>query len=414
MTTRKELPPGVDRIASGHYRARASCGGRRVSRTFSSPEAASRWRLDALDALRAGREVPGAARRPTSPPVAPLTVLDACRALGQGIEAGTVRNRNGQPFKPSVSRRMEGALRLHVIPRIGALPVPAVTRRDVQRLVDALAAEKGHETAKKALVALSVALRVAERDGVIDRNPAHAISVPRDGTPESPIRLITPEEADALLEAARADDEGRSRSLIAPLLGLALGAGLRSGEVLALEWGPEGLDLDAEVVRVRWSADRVRSAGGHFAIVAPKSRAAVRDVPLDPADVPLLRRHRLATGRPADGALVFSGRGGRVLDPSGVVRSAWLRVRDAARVGDEPLLAPQPRFHDTRHAWAVAMLRSGIAPAAVARLGGWADVGLVHRRYGRHALPDELEGAGRALGAWREARRRGHAVVTGG
>jgi integrase len=87
------------------------------------------------------------------------------------------------------------------------------------------------------------------------------------------------------------------------------------------------------------------------------------------------------------------------------VRRSWARVVAAARIHDEPLAGPLLRLHDARHAWAVAMLRSGIAPAALARLGGWADVGIIHRRYGRHALPDELEGAGRALGEWREARR---------
>jgi Phage integrase family len=128
-------------------------------------------------------------------------------------------------------------------------------------------------------------------------------------------------------------------------------------------------------------------------------------VPLDPADVPALRRHRLASGRPSDGALVFAEEHGDPLDAGGSVRRAWARMVAAARIDDEPLAAPLPRLHDARHAWAVAMLRSGIAPAALARLGGWADVGIIHRRYGRRALPDELDGAGRALGAWRASRR---------
>ena len=51
------------------------------------------------------------------------------------------------------------------------------------------------------------------------------------------------------------------------------------------------------------------------------------------------------------------------------------------------------------------MLRAGVRPEAVARLGGWSDVGMVTRRYGRHALPDELAEAGRLLGAWRTSRR---------
>jgi integrase len=209
-----------------------------------------------------------------------------------------------------------------------------------------------------------------------------------------------------ILAAAHADDARLGRSLAAPLLTLAFGTGLRSGELLGLVWGPEGLDIEQEIVRVRRSVDRVRGVDGRFPIIAPKSRAAVRDVPLDPADVPALRRHRLASGRPPDGALVFADEQGDPLNAVGALRHVWARIAGAARIGDEPLPAPLPRFHDARHAWAVAMLRAGIAPAALAKLGGWSDVGIIHRRYGRHALPDELAHAGRALGEWREARRR--------
>lgn len=393
-----ELPQGVDRLSSGRYRARVAWGGRRVTRTFATAPAAVRWRLDALDALRAGKDAPGA---PVAPPrlETPATVLDVVRALGRGIEAGTVRNRNGRRYKPSVSRRMESSLRQHVIPRVGSVSVVTLTRRDVQRMVDELAAATSGETARKALNALSVALRVAERDGVIDRNPVYDISVPR-GDVERAIRVITPEESDALLAAARADDERLKRSLAAPLLTLALGAGLRSGEVLALRWGQDGLDLDREVVHVRGSVDRVRAEDGRFPIVAPKSLAAVRSVPLDPGDVPTLRRHLLATGRPADGALVFPDPQGAPLDAISTLRHIWARVTEAAGV-----TTPAPRLHDARHAWAIAMLRAGVAPPALAKLGGWSDVGIIHRRYGRHALPDELETAGQALGEWRAARR---------
>src|SRR5439155_1641499 len=91
-----------------------------------------------------------------------------------------------------------------------------------------------------------------------------------------------------------------------PLIALAFGTGLRLGELLALRWGPGGVDLDAEVVRVRASLDRVRDNAGAFAEHAPKSRAARREVSLAPEDAARMRRHRLATGRPDDGQLVFS------------------------------------------------------------------------------------------------------------
>jgi hypothetical protein len=84
----------------------------------------------------------------------------------------------------------------------------------------------------------------------------------------------------------------------------------REIELLALPWGSEGLDLDAGIVRVRRSVDRVRDATGQYPFVPPKSRASRRDVPLASEDVARLRRHRLASGRPPDGALVFGNEEG--------------------------------------------------------------------------------------------------------
>jgi hypothetical protein len=51
------------------------------------------------------------------------------------------------------------------------------------------------------------------------------------------------------------------------------------------------------------------------------------------------------------------------------------------------------------------MLRAGVRPEAVTKLGRWSDVGMVTRRYGKHALPDETAEAGRMLGAWWASRR---------
>ncbi len=135
-----DLPPGIDRLPSGGYRARAAFRGSRVARTLPSLAAAVRWRADALDALRSGAEPPGSAA-PPAPVVAGATVEEVCRALGRGIRAGLGRSRAGTLYKPSVSRRMESSLRVQVLPRIGTLPVEGLSRRLLQRLVDGLAAE---------------------------------------------------------------------------------------------------------------------------------------------------------------------------------------------------------------------------------------------------------------------------------
>ena len=198
------------------------------------------------------------------------------------------------------------------------------------------------------------------------------------------------------MRQAEADDARLERSFGAPVIALAFGSGLRLGELLALRWGDDGLDLDAGVVRVRRSLDRVRDEAGEYPEVAPKSRAARRDVPLAPEDVVRLKRHRLATGR-RDGELVCANDEGEALSPVPAYRAF---TRAASRAG---VAAPLPRFHDCRHAFATHALAAGLTAHAVAALLGHSDAGLVLQRYG-HALPDELASAGETLSAWRAAR----------
>ena len=340
--------PGVDRLPSGRYRTRIFSGDQRFTRTFTTLAAALAWRAKALEALESGAPLPAATSRPpTSHRRRSANVEDACRALGAGILAGTVRTRTGTLFKPSVSRKYESMLRLHVVPRLGDVPLSGLSKRDVQAMLDALAAEESAETARKALTALRVALRVAERDAYIESSPCAGVRVPADARDARPVRILAPGECSAIVGAAEAMDTRLARSLGGPLFALAFGTGLRSGELLALRWGEDGLDVEAGVVRVRRSLDREKGSNGTFEVVLPKSRASRRDVPLPPADAGRLRRHRLAAGRPSDGELVFATAEGGSLDAKGIVRYAWRKAVEASGIA-----APVPTLHDARHAYA--------------------------------------------------------------
>jgi site-specific recombinase XerC len=116
----------------------------------------------------------------------------------------------------------------------------------------------------KALTALRVALRVAERYGELEGSPCVGVRVPASADPERPARIITPEEAAAIIVAAETEDARLGRSFAGRLIALAFGTGLRLGELLALPWGPDGLDLDEAIVRVRRSVDRVRNSDGAY------------------------------------------------------------------------------------------------------------------------------------------------------
>jgi integrase len=82
--------------------------------------------------------------------------------------------------------------------------------------------------------------------------------------------------------------------------------------------------------------------------------------------------------------------------------AAYKAFRRAARAA---AVLPEPRFHDTRHAYATHMLAAGLSAHAVAELLGHSDAGLVWRRYG-HALPDEIATGAERLSAWRAAQAR--------
>ena len=393
--------PGIserrDRDGRLRYRVRVRRAGTTLTATLPSFEQALAWRAQALAAADGLGEAP---ERPTSrraTAARAVSVEDAARRLCKGIAEGKVRARDGRPYKPSTVRKYEEALRTLVLPRIGAVPIASLTNGDAQRLVDELAAERTPEHARKALTALRVALRLAVRYGELELNPCAGVSAPADPAGEKPARVLEPEEVAAIVRQAEQDDARLSRSFGGPYLALAAGTGLRDGELRAVAWGPEGLDLDAGVVHVRRSVDRVRDpATGEYPFGSPKSRRGNREVPLAPEDAARIRRHRLATGRPADGALAFTNDKGGVVSPTPGLRAL---KRACTRAG---IAEPLPRLHDLRHAYATHLLGAGYSVVEVAELIG-DDPRLVLERYG-HALASRLAAAGDALSSWRRSQ----------
>ncbi len=409
MTSHAGITERRDATGRVRFQVRVRRVGGYQTATLPTLAAALAWRAEALAATD-GISDPPARPRPSAalsvPPGRVATVEEAARRLCRGMLDGTIRTaRGGRVYKPSAARSYEGSLRRLVIPRVGAVPIATLTRGDVQRLVDEIAAEASAEHARQALAALRVSLRVAERYGELDGNPCAGVTVPTGNEPPRQARFLTLAESATLMEAAEQDDEARSRSFAAPIVALLLGSGLRLGEALALAWGADGLDLDAGLVRVRQSLDRKRDANGVYPLLPPKSRTSRRDVPLPAGDVARMLRHRLASGRPADGALVFAGDDGSPLAAHGRPRAMWRRLVRGTE-NTPPLVrlaAPLPRLHDLRHTFATHALAAGLSAHAVAAVLGHSDAGLVWRRYG-HALPDEIAGAGAALEAWRKAR----------
>ncbi|MEX5717823.1 site-specific integrase [Geodermatophilus maliterrae] len=155
------------------------------------------------------------------------------------------------------------------------------------------------------------------------------------------------QQVEALLEAIRGD---RPESLHRVMLA----TGLRRGEALALHW--RDVDLDAAVIRVRWTLSRTSAGPG---LGLPKTEKSRRTVPLPVPAVETLRAHRkrqaaeqLAAGSlwQASG-LVFTSEIGTPLEPRNALRRFEALAERAGLRG--------VRLHTLRHSAASFLLAAG-------------------------------------------------------
>jgi integrase len=347
------------------YRARAGRGGG-VQRTFATLAEATAWQASVRAAL-----VHGGA--PVRPAVAP-TLRDAAVSFVHRATRGDALTRSRCRYAPATVDGYERALSGHVLeardPRsgleLGQLRCDMLDGRSLQALVDGIAARESPAVARVAAAALYAVLRDLYGRGMLDALPPRLALPP---PPRARDAAFTPSEGERLLAAAHADDATHKRWLMAPLVALLLGTGARLSELLALDWGPAGLDLDAKPPIAR--------------IARAKTEAGLRSVPLAAEHAAILRRHRLASGRPPDGTPVFADEHGRRLDRHGRVRAGLRRTAKTAGV--------EASAHVYRHAHTTWLLAAGVPAAVAAARLGHADGGaLLHRVYAHPGEADQL------------------------
>ncbi|MHB8703722.1 MAG: tyrosine-type recombinase/integrase [Candidatus Tyrphobacter sp.] len=215
-----------------------------------------------------------------------------------------------------------------------------------------------------AVVVLRTALSYAVKARMLHANPAAEVETPRP--PRREMRALTKAEAHRFLKAARTDR-------LFALYYLALHTGMRSGELLHVEW--RDVDLPHKNVRVMRSL---------------KTRSARRLIALGPEAVTVLRAHRarmLAEGH-ADGR-VFVSAAGKRLDPANFQRNSFKPLLEAAS-------CPNVRFHDLRHTAATLLLDAGVHPKIVSERLGHASIAITMDLY-QHVSPTMQRGAARAM-----------------
>lgn len=276
----------------------------------------------------------------------------------------------------------EALLRLHGAPALGSLRLAEVTPLDVQRLYRQLMAGERPLAAGTVLnlhLVLTQAFGQAVRWDIIARAPTAGAQPPRPRRSE-PV-VVDQALAHRLLEAV----DGTPYALPAAI---ALGTGMRRGEILALRWSD--LEADLSVAHVRRSVHPTRDG---LAYEMPKTKRSRRAVVLPEYLRAMLRVQRDAQARRRrdQGSVipdpVVDDAGGGPMHPDSL-SGGWRRALRHAGL-------PPVRFHDLRHAHATLMLQQGIHPKIVSERLGHSSIGITLDTYS-HVLPSMQEGAARA------------------
>lgn len=339
--------------------AYATRDGKKVRKSFATVADARQWRTAMLKLSD-----DGGLRAPSA-----TTFREAADLWLEEASRGAIRTKSGDRYKPSALRGYEQALRLRLLPSLAAHRLADVTRADLQRLVAGWQeAGLSPSSIRNTINAVRAIYRSADLlvDGAIPPSPTIGLRLPAvRGRRE---RIASPDEATRLLRALRPEDRA--------LWAAALYAGLRLGELRALDW--EHVDLAGGTIRVERSFDP--KAG----FVEPKSRAGRRRVPVPSVLREALIEHKLLVGR--DSGLVFGRSAGSPFSPSTV------NVR-AAAAWTEAELEPIG-LHECRHTCASYFIAAGINAKTLSTFLGHASITTTLDRYG-HLFPgSEAEAAG--------------------
>jgi integrase len=275
--------------------------------------------------------------------------------------------------KPSGIAAKDVSLRIHLLPLLGRKRLDAITNEDVQRLKRAMAA-KAIKTVNNTLAVLSVLLKKAVEWDVIDRMPCTVRLL--KATHSSP-GFHDFDEYERLVEAAKAID---CETHLIVLLGG--DAGLRCGEMIALEW--RDIDLAKRQVCVErsdWNGQVTVPKGGRL-----------RYVPLTTRLAAALREHRHLRG-----ARVFCARDGTPFTRHLV----QYRIKRAARRA-----AVREGVHLLRHTFCSHLAMRGAPSRAVQELAGHSELAMTQRYM--HLSPAALDAAIALLD------RRGNSGATAG
>ena len=255
--------------------------------------------------------------------------------------------------KPRTVDNYKGVVRARIKPGLGAIKLDNLTPHTIQSFYNSLSKPQdgsqglAPKTVKNIHGILHKALQQAVANGYIKTNPADHCILPR------PVRReLKPMDEDTISAFLKAIQGHQFEDLFT----VTLFTGMREGEVLGLLW--DCVDLDRKTITVGKQLQLIRGSRGQYQMV-PTKNSKGRTLAIAPTVAATLKRvrlrqleNRLRYGECyQDNGFVFTDELGQHLKH----QTVYLNFKQVV----EGIGSPETRFHDLRHSYAVAAIKSG-------------------------------------------------------
>lgn len=276
-----------------------------------------------------------------------------------------------QHIKASTFEGYEKIVNNVLIPWFGDLALTELSRRVIRAKLDTLPA--GNKRLANIQSVLRTALTFAMNDELIESNPLYGWTYARQQSPkeDDEVDPFTIEEQAAILSACP--------PALANLVQFALWTGLRTSELIALDW--EDVDLKRKTASIYKALTHAAKGEAE----TTKTRAGKRVVRLLTPALEALRAQRSISETRGECIFVHHRTGERWTGDQ-QLRKVWVSILKKADVRYR-------RPYQTRHTYASMMLSAGEHPMWVAKQMGHSDWTMIARIYGRW-MPDADVGAG--------------------
>ncbi|QXE18720.1 site-specific integrase [Clostridium sp. 001] len=289
-------------------------------------------------------------------------------------------------LRPSTLERYCGIYKIYILNSpIGLKKLKDLKTANLQAYYNILIQEK-HKTPnviKNLNKLLKTGLNQAVKEHYIIINPCNSVTLPKL-PPKKEIQIFTVEEEKKFIKSLSSH---RNRALFM----LALGTGLRQGEILALRWSD--INLEENELKVQRTFKRVQLINRdnsknktELIVQEPKTKNSKRTIPIPSAIAAELKRHKIRQAEEklkagdiyVDNDLVFPNAIGEPTDAKNITRS-YKRALKRADISYK-------NFHAMRHTYATRLFEADIPLKTVQELLGHADISTTANVY-THVLP---------------------------